>query len=146
MRTETVQEFAELWAIAQCGAPGHWKMWWDVVVRRFFIFTCRGVTIDGVWIGWLNLLTPYALIQNYKQLQHYRWSTHFKVDRCTHTSVLRLHLSYPGNGFQHSNYTSLTVTAAHMKSSLHSLIPFLPFLFNHLRLPFSETPSILLVI
>jgi hypothetical protein len=30
-----------------------------------------------------------------------------------------------------TNYTSLPVTAAHMKSSLHSLIPFLPFLLNH---------------
>jgi hypothetical protein len=30
-----------------------------------------------------------------------------------------------------------------MKSSLHSLIPFLPFLVNHLRLPSQETHSIL---
>jgi hypothetical protein len=30
-----------------------------------------------------------------------------------------------------------------MKSSLHSLIPFLPFHLNHLRLPSPETPSIL---
>jgi hypothetical protein len=41
-----------------------------------------------------------------------------------HTRVLSLHYSYPDNGFQHSNYTSLTVTAAHMKSSFHILILF----------------------
>jgi hypothetical protein len=30
-----------------------------------------------------------------------------------------------------------------VKSSFHSLIPFLPFLLNHLRLPSQETPSVL---
>jgi hypothetical protein len=37
-------------------------------------------------------------------------------------------------------YNSLTVTAAHIKSSFHSIIPFLP----SLRLPSPETPSILI--
>jgi hypothetical protein len=32
-----------------------------------------------------------------------------------------------------------------MNSSLHNLIPFLPFLLNHLRLPSQETPSILIL-
>jgi hypothetical protein len=45
--------------------------------------------------------------------------------------------------FKHSNYISLGITAAHIKSSLHSRIPFLPSLLNHLRLPSQETPSIL---
>jgi hypothetical protein len=57
--------------------------------------------------------------------------------------------SYPGNGFQHSNCTSLTVTTAHIKShaksSLHRLIfksqlNSLPSLLNHLRLPSQEIP------
>jgi hypothetical protein len=73
------------------------------------ILSCVLVTIDGVWIGWLDLLTADL------------HTLHFTV---THTSVLSFHKSYPGNGFQRSSYTSLTVTAAHMKSYLHSLIPF----------------------
>jgi hypothetical protein len=40
-------------------------------------------------------------------------------------------------------YNSLTVTTAHTKSSLHSLIPFLPLLLNHFRLPSQETPPVL---
>jgi hypothetical protein len=43
---------------------------------------------------------------------------------------LSIHKSYPGNGFQHGSYTSLTATAAHMKFALHSLIPFLPFVLS----------------
>jgi hypothetical protein len=36
-------------------------------------------------------------------------------------------------------YNSLTVTSkAYMKSSLHRLIPFLPFLLSHVRLPTPE--------
>jgi hypothetical protein len=42
-------------------------------------------------------------------------------------------------------YTSLTVTVAHTKSSLHSLIPFLPFLLNHLRLLSPELDPILIL-
>jgi hypothetical protein len=41
-------------------------------------------------------------------------------------------------------YNSLTVTTAHIKPSNYALIPFLPSLLNHLRLPSQETPSILI--
>jgi hypothetical protein len=47
-----------------------------------------------------------------------------------HTRILNLHWSYPGNRFQHSNYASLTETAAHMNFSLQSRISFLPFLHS----------------
>jgi hypothetical protein len=92
---------------------------------------CKGVCVTYRrvldWtIGFIQLGT--------KVIQRYRWYTRFTVHRYTHTRVLSLHQSYPGNGFQHSSYTCLTETAAYMKSSLRSLIPFLPFLLNHLRL------------
>jgi hypothetical protein len=66
----------------------------------------------------------------------------------TYTSVLNLHWSYPGNGFQHLNYASLAVTQTHMKSSPHRLtfksrLNSLSSLPNHLRLSSQETPSIL---
>jgi hypothetical protein len=86
--------------------------------------------LDGSSIGWLDLL---HLIHSHNSglhaIQRYRWSTHFIVHRCTHTKVL--------------SCTSPPVTAAHMKSSSHSLIPFLPFLLNHLRLPSQQTLLIL---
>jgi hypothetical protein len=106
------------------------------------ITMCRGCAwlIDGVWIRWLDLLTPYTFNSGLQVIQIYHWSTNFTVHRYTCTRVLSLPYSYPGNRFQHSGYTSLTVTAAHMKSSLHSLIPFLPFLLSHLWLP---SPSVL---
>jgi hypothetical protein len=58
---------------------------------------------------------------------------HFTVHRYTCTRVLSLHQTYPGNGL-------ITDTAAHMKSSLHSLIPFLPLLLSHIRLPSLSVP------
>jgi hypothetical protein len=42
-----------------------------------------------------------------------------------------LHYPLPGNRFQYRNYSNLTVTSAHMKSSLHSLITFLPLSFYY---------------
>jgi hypothetical protein len=40
-------------------------------------------------------------------------------------------------------YNNLTITTAHMKSSFHCLISFLPFLLNRLRLPSQGTSSII---
>jgi hypothetical protein len=40
-------------------------------------------------------------------------------------------------------YTGLTVTTAYMKSPLHSLIPFLPFLLNHLDCHLKNLPQFL---
>jgi hypothetical protein len=63
-------------------------------------------------------------------IQRYRLSPHFRFHCYTHycpqsslvVSWQRIH-------------SSLTVTAEHINSSLHSLIPFFPSLLNHLRLP-----------
>jgi uncharacterized integral membrane protein len=41
------------------------------------------------------------------------WSKHFIVHHYTHTSVLSLHLSYPGNAFQQSSYTRTSLSLQH---------------------------------
>jgi hypothetical protein len=94
-----------------------------------YIVTCFSDSLWGLdW--WMNLLSNCVHHSELQVIQHYHWSTCFTLYRYTNTSVLSLHLSYPGKGFQRSNYTSLTVTAAHMKSSSHSLIPFFSIIFN----------------
>jgi hypothetical protein len=91
------------------------------------------VTVDGVWIGWLNLLTPSTY---HSELQAI---TALSLISTLYNSLLHplvslvyysLHFPFPGNGFQQSNYTSLTVTAGRMKCSLHSLIPFFSVIFD----------------
>jgi hypothetical protein len=65
-------------------------------------------------------------------IQRYRYSTHFPVHRYTHTlgfSVLTSRILATVLSQSHSNFKS------HMKSSCHSLIPFLPFL----QLPIPKT-------
>jgi hypothetical protein len=56
----------------------------------------------------------YSTIADLHTLQVTFTRTHTHTH--THTRVLSHHWSYPGNGFQHSNYISLTVTAAHKVS------------------------------
>jgi hypothetical protein len=58
-------------------------------------------------------------------------------------TALSLFSHFIGNGFPYSSYSSLTVTAAHIKSSLRLVIPFLPFLLNHLWLSSPEFGPIL---
>jgi hypothetical protein len=79
------------------------------------------------WIYWPHV---HITLNYRRQLTALVLSPHFTGHRYTHTSVLSLHWSYPGNGFQHSNYTSLTVTAAHTKSSLHSPNSFFSIIFD----------------
>jgi hypothetical protein len=50
-----------------------------------------------------------------------------------HARVLSLHWSYPGNGFEHSNYTILAVTASHMKSYFQGRTPATQL--SHCQLP-----------
>jgi hypothetical protein len=86
---------------------------------------------------------------NYRQLQHYCYSHSLQVTR---TSVLRL-LCCPLVVSWKWIHNSVTVTS-HMKSSLHSLIPFLPLFsvtFNYrlsilfCRLPTTEPYSVLVL-
>jgi hypothetical protein len=79
--------------------------------------TCFGVvTIDRFSIGCLDLVTPYTLNSELQEIQRYRWSAYF-----THTQYSQSSLVVSWQRF----YNILTVTAAHMKSSLHNLILFL---------------------
>jgi hypothetical protein len=68
------------------------------------------------WIFWHLIHTHNSGLQ---VIQCYCYSTHFIIHRCTHTRVLSLHWSYPGNGF-----TTVSL------SSFHSLISFLPLFCN----------------
>jgi hypothetical protein len=56
------------------------------VLSRF-----KGGLLDGVWIGWLDLLTTYTRHSTLQIIQHYLCSTHFRVHRYIHTRVLSLH-------------------------------------------------------
>jgi hypothetical protein len=63
--------------------------------------------IDGFWIGWLDLSTPYSHNSGLQAIQRYHLSIHITVHRYIRTRVLSLQYSYPGNGF---------ITVFHFKS------------------------------
>jgi hypothetical protein len=66
-------------------------------------------------------------IRNYRQLQRYRWSTHFTVHRCTHApgfSVFTSRILTTDLSQSHYHFKS------YIKSSLHRLIPFLTLFSN----------------
>jgi hypothetical protein len=78
--------------------------------------------IRGVYVTYtLRLVSDWIYChlihstRNYKQLQRYHWSTHFTVT-VTHALGSQSSLVVPWQRI----YKCLTVTAAHMKSSLHS--------------------------
>jgi hypothetical protein len=75
--------------------------------------TCWGCTwcIDGSWIGWLDLLTPYILKSGLQIIQQYRYSPPFRFHRCKHTRVLNLHC--PLVVSWQRIYNSLTITSYH---------------------------------
>jgi hypothetical protein len=57
------------------------------------------------WIYWHRIYSHNSGLQ---AIHRYRYFTHFSVHRCKRTRVLSICWSYPGNGFQHCSYTSLT--------------------------------------
>jgi hypothetical protein len=86
--------------------------------------------------------------QIYLHLIHSTWD-YRQLERYLYFHALQFTFAHTHYGSQSSLvvswqriYNSITVTAAHMKPSLHSLIPFLPFLLKRLLLP---TLSILIV-
>jgi hypothetical protein len=98
------------------------------------------VTMDGFWIGlddWIYWHLIHTTL-NYRQLQRSRWSTHFIVQCYKHWCSQ----SSPVVSGQRI-YKSLTVTAAHKKSSLHSLIPFLPFFLSYSAISWDSLNSLL---
>jgi hypothetical protein len=95
------------------------------------------VTIDGVldWvIGFIDILyTQFLTAGNITLSPIYTiYRSQLHTDQCSQSSLV-----ISGQRI----YNSLTVTTAHKKYSFHRLIPFLPFLLNHFRLPTLETES-----
>jgi hypothetical protein len=78
-------------------------------------------------------------VRDYRQLQRCRYSTHFQftVAHALGLSVFSSCILATDLSQYHCNFKS------HMKSSLHCLIPFLPFTLNHLGLPSAELDPIL---
>jgi hypothetical protein len=101
--------------------------------HHLHIVTCRGDYYTGYGLdNWI-----------YQHLVH---TTTINYGVVTGLHTLQISKSSQSSlvvSWQRSNYTSLTVTAARMKSTLRNLIVFLPIFLNHLRLPAQETPSIL---
>jgi hypothetical protein len=92
---------------------------------------CCAWVIDEFWIGWLDLLTPYTFNSGLQAI------TALPLISALYRSPLHtpsLVLSWQ----RISNILVIPVsllTAPHMKSSFHSLIPFSPFPLNQIRLP-----------
>jgi hypothetical protein len=105
--------------------------------------------IDGVWIGYF-IYWQHSALQIFAALSLiyilYSSALHTHTHTHTHTGVLSPQQSYPLNVSQHSSYTSHTITAAQIKSSSYSLIPFLSSVLNHLLLPSQENPSIIILL
>jgi hypothetical protein len=66
-----------------------------IVLPRLGVIYKMGFGLDD----WIYCNLYIYTIRVYRQLQRYRYSTHFPVHSYTRTRVLSLHLSYPGNGF-----------------------------------------------
>jgi hypothetical protein len=110
--------------------------------KQQLILLRAGVTIDysglNDWIYWHLIHTT----RNCRQLQRYRYSTHFTVHSFTRTRVLSLHYSYPGNGFisvslslkityedffsQTNSYNAIILQLSIPKTRLNE-IPLLPY-------------------
>jgi hypothetical protein len=97
-----------------------------------YIVTCiRSVIIRRGLDGWLDLTLLYTHLITVS-------NTALSLVYILYSSPLHTHDHY-GSQFSlvvswQRIYNNITVIAAHMKSSLHNLIPFLPSLPNHLRL------------
>jgi hypothetical protein len=101
--------------------------------------TCMGVRawlLDGCWIGWLNLLTPYTLHLELQAIHRYFHTLKFTV---TQECPQSLHSSLVVSWQRIHNSLTLNFKS-NMKSSFHSLIPFLPLFC---QLPAPELNSLL---
>jgi hypothetical protein len=78
-------------------------------------------------------------VRDYRQLQRCRYSTHFQFTVAHALGLLGFSSRILATDLSqsHCNFKS------HMMSSLHRLIPFLPFTLNHLGLPSAELDPIL---
>jgi hypothetical protein len=94
-------------------------------VLNSYTVTCRCARdlLDGLWIGRIYRHLIHST-RNYRQLQQCRYS-HTSQVTVTHTSVLSLLHSPLVVSWQRIHKSHCNVKS-HMKSSLHSLISFLP--------------------
>jgi hypothetical protein len=103
-------------------------------------WVCYAWLIDGFWIGWLDSLTPYTFTtRDYSQYRAIA-DLHTLQVTVTHAlgfSVFTSRIVATDLQQSHCNFKS------HIKSYLHSLINFWPFLLNHLRLPSPELDPII---
>jgi hypothetical protein len=78
--------------------------------------------LDGFWIGWFDLLTPYT---QHSELQAI---TALSLFSALHSSLQQTHYGSQSSlvvSWQRI-YNTVVIPVSHMKFSLHSLIPFLP--------------------
>jgi hypothetical protein len=99
--------------------------------------------IRRVWIGWLDLLhlilSPSLVLRQHSAIAILH-TFQFTVSHALGFSVFISRIPATDLSQSHCNFRS------HVKSSCHSLIPFLPFRLNHLPLPSPERYLILFLL
>jgi hypothetical protein len=128
-------------------------IFWREILRNVWSMFSRiiSVTLDGVvdWMVGFRHLTHthtsfrttinYSAITGPHTLEFAVAHTHTHTHTHTSVSVFTSQIL--------ETVITVSLSLQHiLKSSFHSLIPFLSSLLNHLRLPTPETPSVLLVI
>jgi hypothetical protein len=73
----------------QTSSPTHWWVVKHSIIAQVVNIVTL-VTIEGVRIGWLYLLTPYAMNSYLQATEHYRWFAQFAVYRYTPNKILSL--------------------------------------------------------
>jgi hypothetical protein len=115
----------------------------NILTKLVNIVTCWGFVCDlqdEFWILWLDLLTPYTFTtRDYRQFSATAdlHTLQFTVAHTLGFSVFTSRFLAMDLSQFHCHFKS------HIKSSLHSLTPFLPFLLNHPLLASPELDPIL---
>jgi hypothetical protein len=106
-----------------------------------YTVTCRGCCVTyktGFSLDdWIYCSLYIYTFRDYRQLQRYRYSTHFQFTHALGFSVFTCRILATDLAQSHLHFNS------HRKCSWHSIIAVLPFLLNHLRLPSTELDPIL---
>jgi hypothetical protein len=112
----------------------------DTSVSFRFVSCIRGVwLLDGVWVGWLYLLHLLTQLVTTSIYNKYCWFPYYESLGHVKTSESSLVVSWQ------RIYYNLTVTTVQQHTqSLQVSANSLPTLLNHLRLPYQETPSIII--
>jgi hypothetical protein len=139
--------------IVLSAVTSHPALWRSLVVLKFIIknrkafthidtVTCRGLCVTyktgfGLDIGFIDTLyTQIGTTGNYSAIADLH-TLQFTVTHALGFSIFISRILATDLQPSHCKFKS------HMKSSLHSLIHFLPLLLNHRRLPSSELDPIL---